>query len=216
MEQGQVVAALKRCATQNPDFFRSLKRCATQNPDFFRSLRSRTTRPREARSFEFIEHMRLGQAFQSSSRRAVTRVGGDSVLFPSRQLLEIGAAAAEAEFAVEPEGAGIEGFVVVLSDLVGINRDGRRAGEGAERTQSLSVDPGGFALAIGVEADLDPFAQSDGFDVVDGDAVLERESGDVGAQREAARRRKIPKMHDDAAASISRAKITRAKIDADD
>ena len=79
------------------------------------------------------------------------------------------------------------------------------AGEGAEAAQGLGVDPGGFSLAIGVEgveADLDPFAEADGLDVVDGNTILQGESGDVGAERKAAPRRQIPEIDHDAAADV--------------
>jgi hypothetical protein len=101
----------------------------------------------------------FGETFQGAGRGAVFWVGGDSLLFSLTQFPQVGAAGAEAEFAVEPEGAGVDGFVVVLADLVGINRNTFRGGEGAETAQCLGVDPGGFSLAVGVEgveADLDP------------------------------------------------------------
>ena len=69
----------------------------------------------------------------------------------------------------------------------------------------MGVDPGGFALAISVEsveADLDPFAEADGFDVVDGDAVFQSVSGEVRAEGQTASGRESPEMHDDAAADI--------------
>src|SRR4029077_6393337 len=109
------------------------------------------------------------------------------------------------EFAVEPESSGVDGFFVVLADLVGINGNNLCGGEGAETAQGLSVYPGGLSLAIGVEsveADLDPFAEADGFDVVDGDAVLPGVAREVGAEGEAAGGRQSPNMHDDAAAEV--------------
>ena len=129
---------------------------------------------------QFIKHVRFGQPLQGAGRSTVFRVGGDFFLFSFTQLLKISAPGAEAQLAIEPERAGVDGFIVVLSDLVRINRDAFGTGEGAEAAQSLGVDPGGFSLAIGVEsveADLDPFAESDGFDVVDRDAILQSVAG---------------------------------------
>ena len=137
-------------------------------------------------------------------------VRGDLALFPSGELLQFGAAAAESQLAVEPEGSGVEGFVVVLSDLIRIDGDRGRTREGAETAQRLRINPGSFALTISVksvETDLDPFAEAHGFDVINGNAILERESRNVRAQRQSTRRRQIPEIHDDASTSLAGSKI---------
>ena len=74
-----------------------------------------------------------------------------------------------------------------------------------EAAQHLRVDPSGFAAAEsveGVEADLHPLAESDGFDVVDGHAILQRQSGNIGAQRQAAIGRKVPEIDGHSAAGF--------------
>src|SRR5580704_7043325 len=146
---------------------------------------------------QIIEDMGFGQLPQDSRRSPVRGIGGKLLFFPSSQLFEIGAAAAESEFSIEPERSGLNGLVIVLADLIGIDRNASRAGEGAETAQGLGIDPCSFSLTVGVEgveADLDPFAEADGLDVVDGDSVLEGEPGDVSAQRQTARRRQVPEM----------------------
>src|SRR5580692_12600111 len=59
-------------------------------------------------SRQFIKHVRFGEALQSFLRSAILRVRCNLPIFPSRELFHIFAAGAEAEFAVEPERAGIE------------------------------------------------------------------------------------------------------------
>src|SRR5271167_280394 len=146
--------------------------------------------------------MGFGESPQDSRRRPVGGISGNFLLFPSSELFKIGAAAAETEFPVKPERAGIDGLVVVLANLIRIDGNASRTGESAEAAQRLRVDPRGFSVAVGVEgieADLDPFAEADGFDVVDGHTVLERESGNIGAQRQTARWRQVPEMDDHSA-----------------
>ena len=124
---------------------------------------------------DIIEHVSLGEAPEDSRWSFVFAVGCDFFFFSFTQFLQIGAAGAKAEFSIEPEGTGVDGLVVVLTNLVGINRNPFRGGEGAQAAQGLGVDPRGFALAVGVEgieANLDPLAEADGFDVVDGDAIF--------------------------------------------
>src|SRR5262245_9126691 len=64
-----------------------------------------------------------------------------------------------------------------------------------QKMENFGVDPGGFAVAIGVErieADLHPLAQRDTFDVIHRDAILKRESRVVRPQWQTTVRRKSP------------------------
>src|SRR5580692_10527288 len=147
--------------------------------------------------------MGFGKAPQDSRRGSVHGIGGDLLLFPSSELFEVGAAAAETKLPVEPERAGVDGLVIVLADLIRIYGNASRAGERAEATQRLRVDPRGFPVPVSVErveSDLDPFAEADGFDVVDGDSVLQSETGNIGAQWQTAGRRQVPEMDHHSAA----------------
>src|ERR1700722_2700113 len=146
--------------------------------------------------------MRLRQSLQRLPRTAVFRVRRNLLLFSSRELLQRRTTRAKTELAIKPEGSRIERLVILLSDLVRINRDRRRPRERAKTTQHLRIDPRGLALAIrveSVEADFDPLAQTDRLDVVDGNTILECESRDIRAQRQAPRRNQIPEVHHDAA-----------------
>ena len=92
---------------------------------------------------------------------SVFAIACDFFLFSFTQLLQIGSAGAEAQFSIKPERAGINGFIVILADLVGINGNPFCCGKSVQAAQGLGVDPGGFTLAVGVEnveADLDPLA----------------------------------------------------------
>ncbi len=97
-----------------------------------------------------------------------------------------------------------------MSELIGIDGDAGRAHVVTEAAQDLGVDPSGFAAAEGVEGiepDLHPLAEPDGFDVVDGDTVLQGQSGNVGAQRETAVGREVPEINFDSASAFVRTEI---------
>ena len=146
--------------------------------------------------------MCFGKSFQSFLRSSILGIRRDLPLFASGDLLQLFPAAAESQFAVEPERSRVDGFVVVLADLIRINRNCRHSGERAKTAQGLCVNPCRFALTVSVksvEAHLDPVAQANRFDVVNGNAVLERKSGDVSSQRQSPLRRQVPEIHDDAA-----------------
>src|SRR5208283_1348682 len=101
-------------------------------------------------------------------------------------------------------------LLIVMSKLIRIDRDARRSHTMAEAAQHLRVDPSRFTAAEsveGVEADLHPLAESDGFDVVDGHAVLQRQSRDVGAQRQTAIGRQVQEINGNTAAGFVPAKI---------
>src|SRR6266550_7182474 len=97
-----------------------------------------------------------------------------------------------------------------MAQLIRIDRDARRPHTVTEAAQHLRVDPSRFAAAEsveGVEADLHPLAEADGFDVVDRHAVFQRQSRDIGAQRETAIGRQVPEINCYAAACFMRSKI---------
>src|SRR6266567_3703789 len=145
--------------------------------------------------------MRFGESLQSFLRSAVPRVRRDLLLLPSGELFQIFAAGTEAELAVKPERSGVDRFVIILADLVRIDRNRVRARERAQAAQRLRINPRGLALTIGIEgieANFDPLAQPDGFDVIDGNAILNGESRNICAKRQTTRRGQIPEMHDNA------------------
>src|SRR5215831_1142333 len=142
--------------------------------------------------------MLSGQSPQRARGSAIFRVGRNFPLFAFDQSHQLVAAWAESELAIEPERARLNRLIVVFAELVRIHRDAARTHVRAQATQNLCVDPSGFAAAKGVkgvETDLDPFAQTDSLDVVDGHAIFERKPGDIGAQRQAAFGRKSPEVN---------------------
>ena len=84
-----------------------------------------------------------------------------------------------------------------MAQLIGVDRDASRSHAVTQAAQHLRVDPSGLAAAESVkrvEADLHPLAESDGFDVIDGHAILQRQPCNIGAQRETAIGRKVPEI----------------------
>ena len=148
-----------------------------------------------------VQHRCTGQLLKSRSRRAIRRVGADAGLFALDQRLQFFRRRPESELAVEPECAGIDGLVIFMPELVGI--DGKTGGAEplAEELQDPRVQPRGFAFAKGViqvEADLHSFGQRQAFHISHGHAVLEKHAGVVGADRQAPvagrrRRRRNPR-----------------------
>ena len=137
-------------------------------------------------SRQFVEDVLRRQALQRARGCSVFCIGGDFLLFALRQLLQIGASRPEAEFAVEPERARFDRLLVVMAQLIRIDRDACRSHSATEAAQHLRIDPSRFAAAEsveGVEANLHPLAEADGLDVVDRHSILQRQSRDVGAQR---------------------------------
>src|SRR5713101_8582415 len=92
-----------------------------------------------------------------------------------------------------------------MAQLIRIDRDTRRSHTVTQAAQRLRIDPSRFAAAEsveGVEADLHPLADADGFDVVDRYAILQRQSRNIRAQRQTAIWREIPEINFNAASNI--------------
>src|SRR5580704_9323647 len=92
-----------------------------------------------------------------------------------------------------------------MAQLIRIDRDARRTHTVTQAAQHLRIDPSRFAAAEsveGVEADLHPLAESDGFDIVDRYSILQRQSRNIRAQWETAIWRQVPKINCHAAADL--------------
>ncbi len=101
---------------------------------------------------------------------------------------QIGAARPKSQLAIEPKSTRLDRLFVVLADLVGVDREAGHACKLVQQVQYFGVDPRSLALTKSVErieANLHPLEQSNRFEVIDGHAILERESGVVGTQRKA-------------------------------
>src|SRR5262249_25640508 len=110
----------------------------------------------------FVNDVGFAQPAQRTVRSAVARVGLDLSFFCLRQLFQFRVNGAEAQLAVKPERARVDGLLVAVADLVGIDGDGVRSMKLAEQPQVLRIDPGRLAVTIGgegVEADLSPVKQ---------------------------------------------------------
>src|ERR1700676_3154065 len=156
-------------------------------------------------SRKLVEDVARGQSPQRARGCSIFLLGGDFLLFALCQLLQIGTSRPEAEFAVEPERARFYRFLVVMAQLIRIDRDARRTHTVTQAAQHLRIDPSRFAAAEsveGVEADLHPLAESDGFDVVNRHSVLQRQSRNIGAQCETASWRQVPEKNLNASADI--------------
>src|SRR5450755_238206 len=114
------------------------------------------------RGSKFKEHVSLCQLAQRASRCAVIRIARHSLLFPECQRHQVGATRPKSELAVEPEGSRLDRLLVVLTDLVGIDRETGNSSKLVQQMQHLGVDPSGFAFAEGVkriESDFHPFKE---------------------------------------------------------
>ena len=129
----------------------------------------------------------------------------DPALFADDQRRGLGLNGAEAQFAIEPEGAGIDGLRVLQADLIRIDGEAIDAEHLVEQVEQACVEPGGFAFAervVQVEAHFGAFEQGEQLHVTGGDAVLEEHAGVVGPERQAPCGRNAEEEYLDAAAEI--------------
>src|SRR5579864_1457250 len=90
-----------------------------------------------------------------------------------------------------------------MPELVWVDRNAFDPGQLVEKMESLGINPCSLAVAIrvkSVEANLHPFEQGNAFNVVNGDAVLEREARVIRPQRKAAVGGQSPQKHLDSSA----------------
>src|SRR5437660_10683505 len=164
---------------------------------------------------ELIERVPLRQTPQGAGWRPILRVACNPCFFSLYESQQVCTARPESKLSIEPERARLNGLFVVVSQLIGIHRNGSCAGEMAQAAQDLCEGPRHFAAAKrveGIEADFDPLKQTDRFDVVDGRSVFEREAGDVSAQRQSALGRQVPQVDGNAATDFGmhyRTRITQ-------
>src|SRR6266404_2235776 len=105
----------------------------------------------------------------------MSSIGGELSFFSRNQPGKFGAHRSEAQFAVKPKRARLDGLVVIETELIRIDRNAFHAGDLMQQLQHLRVHPRGLALSKRVkrvEADLHPLTDCDAFDVVDWNAIL--------------------------------------------
>src|SRR5579863_2010690 len=160
---------------------------------------------RTSGSFHVVKQMGFRQLLQYPSWRSIPRIFRNLQFFLSRECFQSRVSRPESELSIKPESARIQCLVVVLSNLIWINGNSLCPGKRTQTPQRLRVDPRGLSLPVGikrVEPDLDPLAESDCLDVVDRDAILYREPGDVRAQRQAPFRGQVPQVDHNAATNF--------------
>src|SRR5215471_6498981 len=136
------------------------------------------------------------QALQCRRRGAIGGMASELLLLPARQLAQSRIGRSESQLPVEPESPRLERLLVLMADLVRIDRKRRNAKRLVKKLQNLSEDPGRFAFAervVDVETDLDAFEKRERFHVTDRHPVLDEEGGKAGAQGKPADRRKAAK-----------------------
>lgn len=139
-------------------------------------------------AWEGVEHGGGGEAAEGSDGRSGAGGAGEAAFFFEEGGLGLGAGGAEAEFAIEPECAGVEAFGVIVAELVGVDDEVGDAEQLVAGLEDAGVEPGGFAVAEGeveVEAGLHAFAEGEAFEVAGGDAVFPDGDGVIGAEGEA-------------------------------
>jgi hypothetical protein len=141
-----------------------------------------------APSVDLVEEVSGDETLEPSRRGPVGRVARDPPLLGREPGLHRLRSRAETELAVEPEGARLDRFRVLVAELIRVDREGGHAIDLVEKPKDAAEDPGGLAFAervIDVEADLDPLEEGEALDVADRDAVLHDESGETSPQRQA-------------------------------
>ncbi len=126
---------------------------------------------------------------QRGARRAARRIPALAFELAVHQGDDPGRARAEAELLVEPPGAGVEGLVVAVAQLIGKDREGGSGEDEADRGQYPGIDLGRFDTAErleDVESDLRRAEERAVQDIARRYAVLERQKGVDGLEQEAA------------------------------
>src|ERR1022692_410836 len=100
---------------------------------------------------------------------------------------QFGTSRTKSQLAIKPKCAGLDGLFVLMTELVGIDRKTARAGKLMQEVKDLGINPSCLPVAKGVkgvEPNLHPLKQRDALDVVDGNAILQRQTRMIGAQRQ--------------------------------
>ena len=130
-----------------------------------------------------------GEAAEDRCRSPVGGIGGELLFLAGGQIAQARVGRTEAELAIEPECAGRDGLLVLVADLVGVEREGRHAERLPEKLHGAGEDPRGLPLSEGViqiEAQFHPFEEGQRFEIADRDSVLDEKTAVSGAEREAA------------------------------
>src|SRR5580658_10933021 len=125
---------------------------------------------------------------QRPSRGAIRRVRSQLRFLGQQKLGHRRVRGAKAELPIKPKRAGLDGFVVMLTHLIGVDREASDREQLAKEAQQARVNPGRLAFAkriVEIKSDLHVLKQGQAFDVADGDAVLEEHPSVIGAQRQA-------------------------------
>src|ERR1035438_9589163 len=93
----------------------------------------------------------------------------------------------KSQLAIKPKCAGLDGLFVLMAELIGIDRKTGHARKLMQEVKDLGINPSCLPVAKGVEGvepNLHPLKQRDALDVVDGNAILQRQTCMVSAQRQ--------------------------------
>lgn len=152
-----------------------------------------------------IEERRGGEAAEGSAGSSIAGGLDDFRLFAGGEPGVFGRGGAEAEFVVEPECPGFDGFFVFVADLIGVDREAHDVELLVEDFEQARVEPGGFAVAEGIEeieTDFAAFEEGERLDVAHGHAVLEEHAAVIGAEGQPVLRRETEGVEIDAAAEV--------------
>src|SRR5580698_9505603 len=125
---------------------------------------------------------------QCPSRGAIRRVRSQLRFLGQQKLGHRRVRGVKTQLPIKPKRAGLDGFVVMVTHLIGVDREASDREQLAKQPQQARVNPGRLAFAkrvVEIEADLHVLKQGQAFDVADGDAVLEEHPSVIGAQRQA-------------------------------
>src|ERR1022692_4980433 len=108
---------------------------------------------------------------------------------------QFGTSRTKSQLAIKPESARLDGLFVLMAELIGIDGKTGHASKLMQKVKDLGINPSCLPVAKGVkgvEANLHPLKQRDALDVVDGNAILQRQTRMIGAQRQTPRGRQSP------------------------
>src|ERR1039458_177522 len=120
---------------------------------------------------------------QGARRSPVRRIARHfRLLFPGDRK-QLGTSRTKPQLAIKPESAGLDCLFVLMAELIGIDRKTGHPSELMQEVQNLGINPSCLSVAKGVksvEPYLHPVEQGDALDVIDGNAIPQRQTRMIG------------------------------------
>src|ERR1035437_1405751 len=121
---------------------------------------------------------------QGARQSPVRRIASHFRFLSPGNRKQFGTPGTKPQLAIKPESAGLDRLFVLMAKLVGIDRKTGHAGKLMQEVKHFGINPSCLSVAEGVksvEPYLHPLKPRDALNVVDGNAILQRQTRMIGA-----------------------------------